>query len=67
MPLWTGIMDYMKDFFQDLGFEKLKVLRGDKNIGYIHPKQRSLPEDFDLVRHQETMKLRYNVTPPRKR
>jgi hypothetical protein len=64
--LWTTIIDFMKQYFTELWFSNLKILRGDKNINYIHPKQNTLKKDFDIDKHQETMLLRYNVTPHRK-
>lgn len=65
--LWTDIINYMKEYFLKLWFEEIIILRWDKNINFIHPKQSSLRSNFDLKKHQETMLLRYNATPSRKR
>ena len=63
----TIIINYMKEYFTSLWFDNIKILRGDKNINYIHPKQHSLADDFDIKKHQDTLLLRYNATPHRKR
>lgn len=66
LTYWTRIIDHMKSYFRDLWFEQLRILRWDKNIGYIHPKQQFLGNNFSLEKHQKTMLLRYNATPHRK-
>ncbi len=61
------IISYMKEYLHFLWFNRMKVLRWDKNINYIHPKQRTLNNGFNLKEHQNTMWIRYNLTPSRRR
>ena len=54
-------------FAQKLQCKKVRIMRWDKLGWYMFPSKKSLKNDFNLSKHQEQLKLIYNVSPIRQR
>lgn len=63
--LWTQLVERLKLFAKEEWFDSIRVLRWDKNANFVFPRQNALNDGFNLKAHQETMMLRYSVTPQR--